>query len=109
MATIAFPAGLVPREFSLEMAVNQRSYASPFGGSEQVVDMLNDRWMVSMTLPNFSTAKAARIEAFIGAMRGMTNVVNLYHFLRPVPRGTCLLYTSPSPRDLSTSRMPSSA
>ena len=25
------------------------------------------------------------------------------------PRGACLLYTSPSPRDLSTSRMPSSA
>ena len=25
------------------------------------------------------------------------------------PQGTCLLYTSPSPRDLSTSRMPSSA
>ena len=25
------------------------------------------------------------------------------------PNGTCLLYTSPSPRDLSTSRMPSSA
>ena len=25
------------------------------------------------------------------------------------PRATCLLYTSPSPRDLSTSRMPSSA
>ena len=25
------------------------------------------------------------------------------------PRGICLLYTSPSPRDLSTSRMPSSA
>ena len=28
---------------------------------------------------------------------------NFYYF------GTCLLYTSPSPRDLSTSRMPSSA
>ena len=30
---------------------------------------------------------------------------------RPMParRGACLLYTSPSPRDLSTSRMPSSA
>ena len=26
-----------------------------------------------------------------------------------VPNLTCLLYTSPSPRDLSTSRMPSSA
>ena len=32
--------------------------------------------------------------------------------LRPIARGSiksCLLYTSPSPRDLSTSRMPSSA
>ena len=27
----------------------------------------------------------------------------------PPKRGVCLLYTSPSPRDLSTSRMPSSA
>ena len=27
----------------------------------------------------------------------------------PWDGGTCLLYTSPSPRDLSTSRMPSSA
>ena len=27
----------------------------------------------------------------------------------PAPRKVCLLYTSPSPRDLSTSRMPSSA
>ena len=29
--------------------------------------------------------------------------------LAPRPASTCLLYTSPSPRDLSTSRMPSSA
>eukprot|EP00831_Metopus_contortus_P032596 TRINITY_DN26296_c0_g1_i1.p2 TRINITY_DN26296_c0_g1~~TRINITY_DN26296_c0_g1_i1.p2 ORF type:complete len:160 (-),score=39.79 TRINITY_DN26296_c0_g1_i1:67-546(-) len=37
----------------------------------------------------------------------------LYEFLWPLSPGghlkTCLLYTSPSPRDLSTSRMPSSA
>ena len=42
-------------------------------------------------------------------------VPSRYSFTAPVPfRGefepkTCLLYTSPSPRDLSTSRMPSSA
>ena len=30
-------------------------------------------------------------------------------FFCPTAYGTCLLYTSPSPRDLSTSRMPSSA
>ena len=32
-----------------------------------------------------------------------------YSFVCIGPWGTCLLYTSPSPRDLSTSRMPSSA
>ena len=31
-----------------------------------------------------------------------------YFQINPIPDG-CLLYTSPSPRDLSTSRMPSSA
>ena len=30
-------------------------------------------------------------------------------FYNPLPFIDCLLYTSPSPRDLSTSRMPSSA
>ena len=32
----------------------------------------------------------------------------MWETVRQLP-GTCLLYTSPSPRDLSTSRMPSSA
>ena len=33
----------------------------------------------------------------------------MFHFLPIAIRYDCLLYTSPSPRDLSTSRMPSSA
>ena len=39
-------------------------------------------------------------DVFLGPSMVFTNVIN--------PR-SCLLYTSPSPRDLSTSRMPSSA
>ena len=35
-------------------------------------------------------------------------LMSVYHFYAS-GFGTCLLYTSPSPRDLSTSRMPSSA
>ena len=31
------------------------------------------------------------------------------HLLYDLPDGTCLLYTSPSPRDRTRSRMPSSA
>ena len=34
---------------------------------------------------------------------------DLVNPLSPLPKYSCLLYTSPSPRDLSTSRMPSSA
>ena len=38
-----------------------------------------------------------------------TNLLNLVTALNTTNNKTCLLYTSPSPRDLSTSRMPSSA
>jgi hypothetical protein len=67
---------------------NQRVNASPFGGSEQVVDMLNDRWIAHLTLPVERFAEAAAVEAFLASFRGQVNTVNLYHFARSVPRGT---------------------
>lgn len=88
MATITLPAGFSPRDFTMRLVTNQRSFSSPFGGSEQVVDLLNDRWSISLTMPSSSSADAARIEAFVNAMRGMTNTCNLYHMQRKVPRGT---------------------
>lgn len=88
MTTITFPTGVVPDTFALRLSATQRVHASPFGGSEQVIDLLNDRWMISMTLPKRTRAQAAAIEAFINAMRGMTNTVNLYHYGRKTPRGT---------------------
>jgi len=49
------------------------------------------------------------------SVQGVSNVIGVIEIataalmaLRPLSRN-CLLYTSPSPRDLSTSRMPSSA
>ena len=42
----------------------------------------------------------------IVAVNDLTDNKTLAHLLK---YDTCLLYTSPSPRDLSTSRMPSSA
>ena len=88
MATITLPAGFSPRDFTMRLVTNQRSFSSPFGGSEQVVDLLNDRWSISLTMPSSSSANAARIEAFVNAMRGMTNTCNLYHMQRKAPRGT---------------------
>ncbi len=67
---------------------NQRAAASPFGGSEQVIDMINDRWRVSVLLPSLYEDDAAVLESYINAMRGQVNHTELYHYQRPVPRGT---------------------
>lgn len=88
MTLIAFPTGVVPMDFALQMKSVNRANSSPFGGSEQVIDLLNERWILAMTLPNRTRAAGAAIEAFVHAMRGMTNTVNLWHFGRPIPRGT---------------------
>lgn len=89
MSTITLPAAFIPRTCRLELQVNQRVNASPFGGSEQAVDLLNDRWVLTCDLPvSARHAYGAWVEAFKGAMRGQANVVALWHFTRPAPRGT---------------------
>lgn len=88
MSEIALPAGFRPNAFTLRQQTNQRVFASPYGGSEQVLDMGNDRWLIYLSLPNKKFVDAAVVEAFIASLRGMTNTVQLYHYVRKVPRGT---------------------
>ncbi|MDN8617877.1 hypothetical protein [Variovorax ginsengisoli] len=88
MTTIALPSTFRPEMFSMRLATVQRAHASPFGGSEQVIDLLNDRWQISLTLPLGTQETAASNEAFLGSLRGMTNTVNLWHMARRAPRGT---------------------
>lgn len=96
MSTITWPSGLYPRSFSLRLSTVQRVHASPLGGSEQVVDLLNDRWLLSMELPANRHSTMAALEAFLAAMRGQTNTVVLYNFARPAPRGTLASATAAS-------------
>ena len=89
MSTITLPTAFKPRTCRLEMQTSQRVNASPFGGSEQAVDLLNDRWLLSCDMaPSTLHANGAWAEAFKGNLRGQTNVVALWHFTRPAPRGT---------------------
>lgn len=83
-----WPAAFVASSFKLTLQVSQRANASPFGGSEQVLDMLNDRWICAMSLPVRDRASAAAVEAFLANFRGMVNTVNLWHQQRPTPRGS---------------------
>ncbi len=88
MSAVALPATFAPSGCALKLSVNQRVNASPFGGSEQAVDLLNDRWLMSCDLAPNVVAQGAWLEAFINAMRGQTNWVALCHFARQIPRGT---------------------
>ncbi len=88
MSLVTLPVAFKPVTCSLKLAVNQRVSAAPFGGSEQAVDLLNDRWLMTCELSPRAMADGAWVEAFIGAMRGQTNTTSVYHFARPQPAGT---------------------
>ena len=58
----------------------------------------------------FNIKEAATLSGAVGAVSktlGVATAATNHNTRHPMV--TCLLYTSPSPRDLSTSRMPSSA
>ncbi|MES2973357.1 MAG: hypothetical protein V4757_07095 [Pseudomonadota bacterium] len=73
---------------SLEMSTNERVSASPFGGSEQGTDLLQDRWVMAVEMPPADPEEAGRREAFLDRFRGLSNWVALYHFARQQPLGT---------------------
>ena len=88
MSVITLPAAFQPTTCQLTMRVNQRVTASPFGGSEQAVDLLNDRWVMTCELPPRLMRDGGWLEAFIGQLRGQTNTTRVHHFARPYPLGT---------------------
>ena len=70
--------------------------------SDEEVEQLN----TVIADPKAGPQKRKRAQILLAADRGIPDVT----IAETLPCGTsCLLYTSPSPRDLSTSRMPSSA
>jgi hypothetical protein len=83
-----WPTSIRPRSCRMVLETNQIVNESPQGGSEQVVDRLNDRWTCSLTLPIRTHADAAALEAFLASFRGQVNWISLWHMVRPVPRGT---------------------
>lgn len=88
MSIITHPASRYPASCLFTLETNQRVYGSPAGGSEQVVDQLNDRWRVLLTYTARNRASAGSLDAFLASMRGQTNTVGLWHFARPQPLGT---------------------
>lgn len=88
MSALTWPSGLQVGSFAMKLNTVQRAHSSPFSGSEQVVDLLNDRWLISLELAPSNEADGGAQEALINSLRGMTNTVALWHMSRPEPKGT---------------------
>ena len=65
---------------------------------DSYLEYVSDEWIQENALAVEAGLKTEMTESFLEGMKGLFEE----HYV-------CLLYTSPSPRDLSTSRMPSSA
>ena len=60
-------------------------------------------------LYNFKSTKEVTLQTMISHSKSVRLGVNKSLMVFDMPYNTCLLYTSPSPRDVEESRMPSSA
>ena len=65
--------------------------------------------MRELNYPNKGDDAVVCVQDAHGELKDLSHVPDTDATFMPVAANTCLLYTSPSPRDLSTSRMPSSA
>ena len=88
MSLISLPTQFKVSACQLRLAIDQRVSASSSAGSEQAVDLLRDRWLMSVELPEAPAADGRWREAFIESMRGQVNWVTLYHFQHQSPAGT---------------------
>ena len=81
-----------------------------FGRVETTIDLGNFDFSVSGTTGSlrFLPAKS-RFNNYALRILSVETFKDTQSGISTLSLGTCLLYTSPSPRDLSTSRMPSSA
>ena len=102
---LILPEGEDSRVQTAALEIHEKSIATPvLLGDEQAIRGSNPE-LEKIEILDLAAAPAVALEsALIGKRRKITRE-NVSEYLA-LP---CLLYTSPSPRDLSTSRMPSSA
>ena len=91
MSTYAWPqaAGWYPNRFEMRIVPNVLTFTSQYNKSQQVIDLLGERWRIIMDLPddNSSLLGGAR-EAFFDRLKGPLNYISIGHQVRRVPQGT---------------------
>lgn len=70
MATVDFPAGILPDSEDWTLTFNTQTFVSDLNGATQTQELPGARWSVSMTFGNRSGASARRLRSFVRSLRG---------------------------------------
>ena len=101
------PKAYYKQRVTVEDVINSRMICKPLHLLDCCVETDN---ATAIIVTSIERAKDMRqIPALIRGVVGRVSKPRADLYYEAGPISTCLLYTSPSPRDLSTSRMPSSA
>ncbi len=87
MTTYAWPNWLRPSACTLSLQPNLRRFESPFSRAVQTVDLLGERWRMTVAVPPRMDVASGALEAFLHGLRGV-HTVAAWHFAREVPTGT---------------------
>lgn len=89
MATIDWPAGLIPQTAQLTLRKAGTQFASPFNGSVQAFDFVAERWVLSGSLAPQAARNPQGVDSFCNTLAGGIERVRVWPFhTGGVPRGT---------------------
>lgn len=83
MANITWPSDLYPSEFSLKRYTKVFRGNSNYTQKGQTYNLLNDRWLCSLSIPSKDAASAGKVDALMNSLRAGANTVSLWHMQRP--------------------------
>jgi hypothetical protein len=90
MPNLLWPSYAIPSSFDIKRYAKTIRSMSVFGRVGQNFDLVNDRWIVEVSISIRDAAIGAQIEAFVNYMRNGANTVEIYHFYRKKPLGSML-------------------
>ena len=83
-----WPASLPPQTMVWSIQKAGVSFRSPYAGTVESVTFPGWFWKISVTLTPRRARDGGLAEAFFEGLAGGEDAVLVYHWLRPVPRGT---------------------
>jgi hypothetical protein len=89
MTVYAWPSNWFPSRFEMRILYNTRTFVGPYTPTTQVLNLLGERWTVSLDLsPDRDPVLGAAREAYFDRLGGPLNQIAMPYLKRLYPQGT---------------------